>query len=130
MNRKRKGIHQSTIDDLVDRFIGKHYVKSVEKNVNYVMGECDILVEYTDRRTAYWEIKSNHSKKSFMTAVRQLMRWSQVMNSTNPNRNYYGIYVASDDFIAVLCKNGTMLQDMNYKKVRGVPYEKNNMLNY
>ena len=69
--------HQGYIDDLAQQLSSNQRVLSVEKNVEYCRGECDLLVRYLSGKVAYWEIKSNHTEKGYKKTVKQLKRWSK-----------------------------------------------------
>ena len=100
--------HQKHIDELVDRLENKAYVTGTDKNIKYVMGECDILVDVGEKRVEYWEIKSNHTPKGYSNAIKQLLRWSSTMYANNSNCDYWGVYKTSRETPKVICKNGKL----------------------
>ena len=72
--------HQKYIDDLAKELSKNKNVLFVEKNKLYSLGECDLFVHYKSGKKAYWEIKTNHTKKGYAKAELQLGRWSKYWN--------------------------------------------------
>jgi len=46
----------------------------IQKNVEYDLGECDLLLKI-DNQMIYYEIKSNFSRKSYNKGIKQIHRF-------------------------------------------------------
>jgi len=74
-----------------------------------MLGECDVLTihPYYD---IYYEVKNRHSKKGFTKALNQLVRWSGFMKYTQPQKDYYGVFV-THKLVDLVAKNGQVKLD-------------------
>jgi Holliday junction resolvase-like predicted endonuclease len=108
--KKIKNIHSTLIDELEkkvrDNCVG---VVSIEKNVEYALGEVDLLVKYVDGKQIYFEIKSNYSFKSYDCASDQLQRWTLFKKCMNKTGEYIGVYV-SQQYRKPLYRDGKFLR--------------------
>lgn len=104
----KKPTHQDYVDDLCRRLSEKKYTDYVHKNVEYSMGECDVLIELEGRkkyRKIYYQIKTNYTKEGYKKCVQQVLRWSEYWHKRTPHIDFYGVYWSPEKVIRV-CKNG------------------------
>jgi len=90
--RKKRSKHDMVTDNLEQRLRKSNNVRKIYRNVNYLLGECDILAQYYDGKFVYYEVKSTHSKRNMNKAQDQLIRWIDYMKFHYPERTYYGVY--------------------------------------
>ena len=88
-HQKSKNKHQNLVNLIANQLKTKPYVDWVRTNVEYEHGECDILAKQGNK-LVYYEIKSNHTKKGYEKAQKQLNRWSDYYK----NENTRGVYVS------------------------------------
>jgi len=105
MTKKNK--HDNIILDLEQRLGDKKYVVSVESNVEYSRGECDVFTQQGQNRLVYYEVKSNYNKKSLKHAKNQLQRWTAYAYKQYKGMDYYGILYTPTK-IKILAKNGVL----------------------
>jgi len=99
--------HQGIVFNLEERLGDKRYVVSVEANVEYSKGECDVLTQQGMNRLVYYEVKSNCNKHSYQDAKDQLQRWTEYAYKQYKGMDYYGILYTPTK-IKILAKNGVL----------------------
>lgn len=129
------GKHQSLVDIVHDVLKFNHESDDVLKNVEYCMGECDVLL-INPKFEIYYEIKCNHTNIGYGKAMSQLHRWSNYMFRTNPlpanethidyygiyyKKDYYGVYVTST-FECQMTKNNSVISQSNPENLLNSSY--------
>ena len=104
-HKVKRSKHNKLIDSLeqmiLENCVG---VIDTQKNVEYPQGEIDLLVLYIDR-AIYFEVKSNHTPKSYNKGFKQLKRWTTYMRGMDRLTDYIGVYW-TPQFKTPLFKNG------------------------
>lgn len=90
MNSHAKSLakHQRLVNILASELEKKPYVKWVRTNVDYELGECDVLTKQGNR-LVYYEVKCNNTPGGYKKAQKQLSRWANF----NKSKNARGVYV-------------------------------------
>ena len=121
MNDMKIKNHQQICNSLHSRLNQKHYYDEVTINVNYSLGETDVLAK-TPTHEIYYEVKSKNTYRAFCKALDQLCRWTKFRHEQNPNKNYYGAYYTSD-YMELIAKNGKLRHNyssLESNKYRGI----------
>jgi len=96
-----------TLCHLLSEEINKRYNYDVVKtDVDYKLGQCDVLAE-NKYRSVYYEVKCSISEKSLKKSQKQLQRWSKYMKKYYKEKNYYGV-LHSQNLTYLICKNGEL----------------------
>ena len=103
---KSRAMHDKTIDEVVEWFENKKYVKQINTNVEYVRGEIDIELVFYKPYIAHIEIKSNHTKKGFAYAKNQTCRSAKYFGVQDTILQFY--YAGNQKKLTYLGKNGQL----------------------
>ena len=109
--------HNQLCEDLAKTIRGRGWYDKVYTNIDYDLGECDVLA-ISDTRAVYFEVKINHSLKGYNKSKHQLLRYtSSRYYKSVPIRNrefdpkkfegkdFYGIYYTPTQPLEIICKN-------------------------
>ena len=95
--------HSNLCRNLENRLKQKSYVIDTWLEIEYKLGECDVLTTQGNR-FVYYEVKSNYNSKSLEKAKKQLVRWSNYWHKKH-KKDCYGVYYSPTKII-LLAKNG------------------------
>jgi len=95
--------HQSGVDDLCRRLLSKSYVDDVLTNKVINGYEIDLLVR-TELGWTPWEYKTNHTKKGYYKAKKQLGRSVYLADHITYKSSGYGVYATSTTAPRIIIK--------------------------
>lgn len=102
---KKRNKHQIGILELEARLKEKGNSSEILLNLEYSLGEFDLLVYSKGSYGYYIEYKSTDRHKSLRTAIKQLVRGTTYLKMIEHTRNWYGIYSTPNGH-KIICKNG------------------------
>lgn len=96
--------HNRLCELLADTLWDRYQYTTVTTNIEYPLGEVDVLAR-NDYREVYYEVKSSIKDKHRDKAVSQLLRWTRYQYDKDNSKNYYGVYCRPGR-TELICKNG------------------------
>lgn len=95
--------HDSICNQVKSIIDSKSNYNKISTNIEYELGECDVLCRNSTREV-YYEVKNHYNDKAYCRATEQLNRWTSYMDRKG-NKNYYGVLYTPEK-IVMLSKNG------------------------
>jgi Holliday junction resolvase-like predicted endonuclease len=90
---RRRNAHKEILENLVERLNRNPNYRYIKTNVEYCLkgfnGELDVITKAKNGLYVMYEVKTNHSHKSYRKACEQYERYKRASN----NPDLVGIYV-------------------------------------
>lgn len=103
--------HDCLVQKLFNILKNSQRYETVDRNIDYALGECDVLARNKDCEL-YYEVKSKHHVTGLNKAIRQLVRWSAYEHNQNKRKDYIGVYVGGHrgelEKVVEICRNGQL----------------------
>jgi len=109
--------HNQICKNLATELKDRGWYDDVYTNIDYDLGECDVLA-VSNSRKVYFEIKVNHTIKGYNKSKHQLLRYtSSRYYRSRPLRDgtfkgkkfdgkdFYGVYHTPTQPLEIICKN-------------------------